>query len=118
MFIRAVICKMLFRIANREDPDQTDLGLSCLSRPFGLTTSDQNFLTSTELFKAYWKVWTDPCAINLSKKNTIYRCSKISNTSCLPKWLDKQRRPRSSVIRAFPVCYYDKHFVKSSPEAK
>ena len=29
--IRAGIDKMLVRIANREDPDQTDLGLQCLS---------------------------------------------------------------------------------------
>ena len=47
LIIRAGICKMLVRIANREDPDQTasseekqsDLGLSCLSRPFWQTTS-------------------------------------------------------------------------------
>ena len=62
---------MLFRIANREDPDQTDLGLGCLSRPFGLTTSVGNLRTSTELFKAYLKDWTDPCAINLSKKHHL-----------------------------------------------
>ena len=31
--------KMLFRIANWEDPVQADMGLSSLSRPFGLTTS-------------------------------------------------------------------------------
>ena len=29
--IRAEIHKMLVRIANREDPDQTDLGMPCLS---------------------------------------------------------------------------------------
>ena len=37
MVIRAAIHKMLVRMANREDPDETassDLGLSCLSRPF------------------------------------------------------------------------------------
>ena len=36
MVIRASIDKLLVRIANREDPDQTassDLGLSCLTRP-------------------------------------------------------------------------------------
>ena len=32
--IKAGIHKMLARIANREDPNQTDLGLHCLSRPF------------------------------------------------------------------------------------
>ena len=31
----AGIHKMLARIADREDPDQTDLGLLCLSMPFG-----------------------------------------------------------------------------------
>ena len=30
------ISQNLVRIANREDPDQTDLGLHCLSRPLGL----------------------------------------------------------------------------------
>ena len=34
--------KMLVLIANREDPD---LGLRCLSRPFWLATSVQNFRT-------------------------------------------------------------------------
>ena len=47
---------MCFRIANREDPDQTtsslimkhsDLGLRCLSRPFWQATSDQDFRTAT-----------------------------------------------------------------------
>ena len=31
--------KMLVRTANMVDPDQTDLGLPCLSRPFWLATS-------------------------------------------------------------------------------
>ena len=39
LVLRAGIHKMLVRIANREDPDQTaeqsDLGLPCLSRHFG-----------------------------------------------------------------------------------
>ena len=49
--IRAGINKMLVRIANREDPDQTqsDLGLHCLSRPFWLATSVQKFRASTVL---------------------------------------------------------------------
>ena len=39
-----------------------------------------------------------------------------------PKSLDKQPRPRSdcfrrsSLIRVFPVCYSDNHFVNSSPD--
>ena len=36
---------MLVRITNREDPDQSDLGLHCLSRPFWQATSVQNFRT-------------------------------------------------------------------------
>ena len=35
----AGIHKMLVRIANREDPDKSDLGLCCLSWPFGQATS-------------------------------------------------------------------------------
>ena len=41
--------KMLARIANRKDPDQTasesDLGLHCLSRPFWQATKVRNFRT-------------------------------------------------------------------------
>ena len=38
MVIRAGIYNMLVRITNSEDTDQTasDLGLHCLSRPFGM----------------------------------------------------------------------------------
>ena len=50
MVFRAGIHKMLVRIANREEPDQTaslkaDLGLPCRSRPFGQAASIQNFRT-------------------------------------------------------------------------
>ena len=38
---------MLVRIANREDPDQSDPGLHCLSRPFWQVNSVQNFRIST-----------------------------------------------------------------------
>ena len=36
---------MLIKIANMKDPDQkqSDLGLCCLSRPFGQATNVQNF---------------------------------------------------------------------------
>ena len=50
---KAGIHKMLLRIANREDHNQTasleqsDLGLHCLSRPFWKATSTQNFRTIT-----------------------------------------------------------------------
>ena len=53
--IRAEIHKMLVKIANWENPDQTasleleasDMGLHYLSGPFGLPTSVQNFRTFT-----------------------------------------------------------------------
>ena len=38
---------MLVRIANREEPDQTDLGLLCLSRPFWQTDSAKFFRSFT-----------------------------------------------------------------------
>ena len=48
---------MLFRIANREDLDQSDLGLLCLSMPFWQAASVQDSRTFT--------VITDllPCSI-------------------------------------------------------
>ena len=55
LFIRAGIHKMLFRLANREDPDQTDSseavwsGSALLSRPFWQATSGRNFRTFTVL---------------------------------------------------------------------
>ena len=45
--IRAGIHKILLRIANREDLDQTDLVLRCLSMPIWLATSVRNFRTLT-----------------------------------------------------------------------
>ena len=42
MVIRARIHKMHVRIANREDPGQTDLDVPCLSMPFWQATSVQN----------------------------------------------------------------------------
>ena len=48
--IKASIQKMLFRMANMEDPDQTaslDLGLLCLSRPLWQASSVRNFRTFT-----------------------------------------------------------------------
>ena len=53
LFIKAVINKMLVRIANREDPDQTAsseaawYGSALLPRPFCQATSVRNFRTST-----------------------------------------------------------------------
>ena len=52
--MKVQILKMLVRITNREDPDQTasekkqsDLGLCCLSRHFWQTTRVKNFRTYT-----------------------------------------------------------------------
>ena len=51
---------------------------------------------------------------------TYGKCSKIWTLVTYQKALDKQSRPRSdcfwrsSLIRIFPVCYSDKHFVNSS----
>ena len=39
LVIRTGTYKMLVRITNREDLDQSDLGLHCLSKPFCQTTS-------------------------------------------------------------------------------
>ena len=47
LVIRIGIRKMLVRIANREDPDQTNLGLHCLSMHFQEESSVQNFRTFT-----------------------------------------------------------------------
>ena len=48
LVIKLKIHKLLVRIANKKDPDQTqsDLGLHCLSRPFWQTASFPNFRTS------------------------------------------------------------------------
>ena len=59
-------------------------------------------------------------------------CQMVTSVNYLNFWtlvicqkvLDKQCRPRSdcfwwsSLIRVFPVCYSDKHFMNSSPEKK
>ena len=49
--------------------------------------------------------------VNVLKLRTVVACHKS---------LDKQGRPRSdcfcSLIRVFPVCFSDKHFVSSSPD--
>ena len=63
-------------------------------------------------------------------KWALIRCTILGNGNVLIFWtlvacqngLDKQGRPksyccwRSSLIRAFPVCYSDNHFLSSSPE--
>ena len=69
-----------------------------------------------------WKRW---------QKKDYRKCSKILNTSCLliMSWQTvqtqiKSLRPRSdcfwrsSLIRVFPVCYSDKHFVNSNPDSQ
>ena len=55
---KATINKILVRVANREDPDQTaskkqsDLGLRCLSRPFWQGTSVRKFRISNKLVQS------------------------------------------------------------------
>ena len=47
---------MHVRIANREDPEQTDLNVPCLSMPFCQATSVQNFKTFKTVIKSK-KIW-------------------------------------------------------------
>ena len=42
------------------------------------------------------------------------RCSKISNTSHIPKRSRQTVQTQSSLISVFPICYSDEHFVNSS----
>ena len=52
LITKAGIHKMLVRIANSEDPDQTaSSGLYCLSQPFWQTTCVQNLRTSTVIIR-------------------------------------------------------------------
>ena len=53
---------MCVRIANREDPEQADLDVPCLSMPFCQATSVQNFKTFTVIQSNiiwYCFVWFD-----------------------------------------------------------
>ena len=54
----------------------------------------------------------------LSKENVPLGIVNVLKfrTLVVQKVIDKQRRPRSSLIRVFPVCYSDKHFVNCSPD--
>ena len=52
--VRAVIHKLPVRIANREEPGQTALGLLCLPRPFWPVTSVQHFRTYVFLISRGW----------------------------------------------------------------
>ena len=49
LVITAGIHKMLARIVNREDPEQSDMGLQCLSKHFWQAARFQNLRTSTIL---------------------------------------------------------------------
>ena len=53
LVILAGINKMLVRMANREDPDQT----ACLSRTFKQVTSVQNFRTFTVSILPLCQLW-------------------------------------------------------------
>ena len=66
MLFRAVIPKMLVRIANREDPrlllqKQYDLGMHCLSRHIWQATNFQNF-----------RKFTCTCTVNVLKFLTLF----------------------------------------------
>ena len=113
--LRAVICKMLFRLANREDPDQTDLGLGCLSRPFGLTTSVWNFWTSTEPYLRHTGKTGLIILLSTYPKNTIYRCSKISNTSFLPKWPRQTAQTQKQCDQGLPCLLLWQAFCEIQP---
>ena len=45
-------------MANSEDPEQSDLGLYCSSRPFRQATSVRNFRTLTIHFVSYVKLFS------------------------------------------------------------
>ena len=71
------------------------------------------WLSYPDWFHFSWLITS--CTVDALKFWTLLACQQI---------LDKQSRPRSdcfwrsSLIRIFPVCYSDKHFVNSSPENK
>ena len=77
LVIRAGKHKMLVRIANREDLNQTALVLHCLSRPFWLVISFQNF-------RKYTVFSTQFCSLFLVDNSTII----------LPKSTDSIQRTR------------------------
>ena len=54
--------------------------------------------------------------IYLDNKISYSKCSKISNTSCLPKQPRQTVQTQIRLMKVFPVCYSDIHFVNSSPE--
>ena len=65
-------------------------------------------------FSVYCKA--DKRPFTLSTISDMYgRCSKILNASCLPKSHRQtvQTKIRLLLIRVFPVCYSDRHFVNS-----
>ena len=68
----------------------------------------------------FGRVFTLICLIQSHANFYYFEAVLKFNISCLPKGLYKQCRPssdcffRSSLIRVFPVCSSDKHFVKSS----
>ena len=52
------------------------------------------------------------------RKIYYFKCSKISNTKCLPKGLllDSVGPDQTASEKAVPVCYFDNLFVNSSPK--
>ena len=97
LWIQTLISKVLFENRKRK----VFKILEYLQKPFLGPSIFLNLPTIT----IWWMPW-----------NSLYRCSKFSNTNCLPKGLEKQCRPRSGLIRVFPVCYSDKHLANPSPD--
>ena len=68
-------------------------------------------------------LWFRPVNFSVIEAKCVYgKCLIFWTPVACWKSQDKQHRPRSdcfwtsSLIRVFPVCYYDKHYANSSPE--
>ena len=75
LVFRAGIHKILVRIANREDSDQTassNLGLPCLSRPFWQATLVPDFRTFTANVNA--QVSSEASCLNFGLSLYLYFC--------------------------------------------
>ena len=93
MVNRARTHKLLVRIANREYQKQSDLGLLCLSRPFWQATNVRKFRTFTVFQCKTGNIMKMPMA------EMFCKCSKITNTSCLPT------NPDQTTCLLFRTCF-------------
>ena len=116
IFKRSKFCHLLRTFANSLDPDQDQLKIKLVRiRVHTIWYSDS---VLEEFFeKLFWKQSADN---NKTMKSTQH--ARVMVKSLLTKYLDKHHRPRSDcfcrsrLIRIFPFCYSDKHFVNSSPD--